>query len=208
MAYPVRPDNARQCFWIVMRALPLANAAAESSRLDNSPGNTDNQILGTRSLTRVSILVRLTRPLPSPRALRRIQNTCGAYLHTYLTNYHSQYLYRIGERFTLRADHIVKLYRATSLTPSSPSSALSSLTRSTERDVRLLKMKVHCARIQRSIKEPLKCHTGTRDSSQSVRRNTLSFPANQNSFSHAATKWKIAQGKESRLRSDHIIRFP
>lgn len=66
MAYPVRPDNARQCFWIVTRTLPLANAAAESSRLDNSPGNTDNQILGTRSLTRVSILVRLARYLPPP----------------------------------------------------------------------------------------------------------------------------------------------
>lgn len=96
MAYPADP-TAGQCFWIVARTLPLANAAAESSGLDNSPGNTDNQILGTRSLTRVSILVRLARPF-IPRAPRRIQNTCGAYLHTYLTNYHSQYLYRTGER--------------------------------------------------------------------------------------------------------------
>lgn len=35
----------------------LVNATAESGELDNSLGNMDNQILGTRSLTRVSILV-------------------------------------------------------------------------------------------------------------------------------------------------------
>lgn len=61
-------------------ALPLVNATAESGELDNSLGNMDNQILGTRSPTRASILV--SRP--------SIQNTCGVYPHTYLTNYHSQ----------------------------------------------------------------------------------------------------------------------
>ena len=87
------------------RALPLVNAIAESGELDNSLGNMDNQILGTRSPTRASILV--SRP--------SIQNTCGVYPHAYFTNYHSQSIqeYRPFQVRIIQEHmiHLIKLYK-------------------------------------------------------------------------------------------------